>query len=204
LPHPEFTPGELERELRRTGALLEGHFLLSSGLHSPRYVQCARLLQHPDLAERAGRSIATLFAGAAAKERPVAVLSPALGGVVIGHEVARALGVRALFAERDGAAMVLRRGFELGAGEAVLLVEDVVTTGKSVGELADLARSLSATPIGIGAIVDRSGGELSRDFGGTIDVRALVTLEVPRFAPGDCPGCRAGTPAIKPGSRPTP
>ena len=193
---PEFTGAALEDALRATGALLEGHFLLSSGLHSPRYIQCARLLQHPALAERAGRSLAELFANL----EPAAVLSPALGGVIIGQEVGRALGVRAMFAERDGSTLALRRGFELEADEPVLLIEDVVTTGKSILELADLVRRLGARPVGFGAIVDRTGG--SAGPAGPITVRALLALEVPRYAPEDCPGCRTGSKAVKPGSRP--
>lgn len=188
---------ELEADLRRTGALLEGHFLLSSGLHSPRYIQCARLLQHPALAERAGRAVAAL---AAELPPPAAVVSPALGGVILGHEAGRALGVPALFAERDGTELALRRGFELRRGERVLLVEDVVTTGKSVAELAALVRRLGAVPIAYAALVDRSGGESVLDP----PVRAVLTLEVPRHTPSECPQCRAGVPAVKPGSRPEP
>lgn len=192
----EMVAREMEDALRRTGALLEGHFVLSSGLHSPRYIQCARFLQHPDLAEKAGRAVAAL----AADLRPEAVVSPALGGVILGHEVGRALGVRAFFAEREGTGLALRRGFELCAGERVLLVEDVVTTGKSVGELAALVRRNGAVPLAYTALVDRSGGEAPLDP----PVRAVLTLEVPRHPPGECPLCRAGTPAIKPGSRPEP
>ena len=191
-----FTPSELEAELRATGALLEGHFLLSSGLHSSRYIQCMRLLQHPRLAERAGQAVAALYPGT----RPSAVLSPALGGIVLGHEVARALGVRALFAERAGEALDLRRGFEIAPGEEILLVEDVVTTGKSVRELAQVATRLGGHPLGVAALVDRSGGGLPAD----LPVRAVMALEVPTHHASSCPLCRSGTPAVKPGSRPAP
>lgn len=187
----------LESALRETGALLEGHFLLSSGLHSPRYVQCARLLSHPRMAEGGGRAVADL----AREYRPEVVISPALGGVVIGHEVGRALGLRALFAERtaDGT-MALRRGFELGTGERVLLVEDAVTTGRSIMELADVVGSLGGVIVGAGALIDRRGaGAEAFPF----PFRAVLPLDIPRYAPDSCPLCRKGLPVEKPGSRPS-
>jgi orotate phosphoribosyltransferase len=180
---------------RRTGAYLEGHFRLSSGLHSPGYMQSALVLQQPSDA-------ATLGAGIAAQAkhvRPTAVLSPALGGIIIGHEVARALGVRAIFAERaGGTALTLRRGFTLSRDDRVLVVEDVFTTGKSTRETIEVARDAGAEVVGAAAIVDRSGGSL--DFG--VPSSALVRLHVPTYDPEKCPLCARGVPVVKPGSRP--
>ncbi len=139
---------------RRSGALLEGHFRLSSGLHSPGYLQCALVLQHPQDAEMLGQAIAER----ARSLRPTVVLSPALGGVVIGHEVGRALGVRAIFAERQDGALTLRRGFTLGDGDRVLVIEDVLTTGGSTRETMQVARAAGGQVVGAAAIVDRSGG----------------------------------------------
>ncbi len=177
---------------RRSGALLEGHFRLTSGLHSAGYLQCALVLQHPDQAEALGQALAARVAG-----RPVtAVLSPALGGLIIGHEVARALGVRAIFAERQEGALTLRRGFTLGPDDLVLVVEDVVTTGGSTRETMDVARRAGATIVAAGAIVDRSGGA-------ALDVpfQALATLSLPTYRPDECPLCAKGLPVTKPGSR---
>ena len=180
---------------RRTGAYLEGHFRLSSGLHSPGYMQSALVLQRPvDAAE---------LGGAIAKQakivEPTVVLSPALGGLIIGHEVARALGVRAIFAERaGGTALTLRRGFTLAPTDRVLVVEDVFTTGKSTRETIDVARETGAQVVGAAAIVDRSGGTI--DFG--VPSFTLVRLEVPAYEPEQCPLCADGIPVVKPGSRP--
>jgi orotate phosphoribosyltransferase len=180
---------------RRTGAYLEGHFRLSSGLHSPGYMQSALVLQHP-------ADAASLGAGIAAHVRPfgaTVVLSPALGGLIIGHEVARALGVRAIFAERaGGTTLTLRRGFALSSTDRVLVVEDVFTTGKSTRETMDVAREAGATVVGAAAIVDRSGGTI--DFG--VPSHALVSLSVPAYDPEACPLCAQGVPVVKPGSRP--
>jgi orotate phosphoribosyltransferase len=180
---------------RRTGAYLEGHFRLSSGLHSPGYMQSALVLQRPVDAAELGSGIA-----AQAKHvEPTVVLSPALGGLIIGHEVARALGVRAIFAERAGGpALTLRRGFTLAPTDRVLVVEDVFTTGKSTRETIDVAREAGAQAVGAAAIVDRSGGTI--DFG--VPSFALIRLEVPTYEPENCPLCAAGIPVVKPGSRP--
>jgi orotate phosphoribosyltransferase len=184
------------RLLKRTGALLEGHFLLSSGLHSDRYFQCARLLQYPRHAARAGRAIAELCRPLGAK----LVVSPALGGVVIGHEVGRGLGVRAIFTEREQGIMKLRRGFSIAPGEQVLVVEDVVTTGKSTLEAAAAATAAGGVIVGLASIVDRSGGVVF-----PYPFRSLLQLQVATYAPEACPLCREGTlPAIKPGSREVP
>jgi orotate phosphoribosyltransferase len=187
----------LERELERCGALLRGHFLLSSGLHSPGYVQCALLLAEPRRARAAGEEIAAALTGMGVTAD--SVLSPALGGVVIGHEVAAALGVPFRFAERESAELRLRRGFTLTAGERVVVIEDVVTTGKSTLETAALAEAAGAVVTAIGSIIDRSGGR----HGFRVPYASLVALELPTWRAEDCPLCREGSTAIKPGSRPT-
>lgn len=178
---------------RRVGALLEGHFRLTSGLHSPGYLQCALVLQHPREAEACGVAIA----GRVRELRPTAVLSPALGGIVIGHEVARALGVRAIFAERQEGQLTLRRGFTLDAAERVLVVEDVVTTGGSTRETIAVARAAGATVVGAAAIIDRSGGHQDLD----VPFHALATVDLPVYQPDACPLCARGEPVVKPGSR---
>jgi len=179
---------------REAGALLEGHFLLSSGLHSPRYLQCALVLQDPARAARLCRRLARRFKG----RRITCVMGPALGGILVAHELARALGVRGLFAERDSGRMTLRRGFALAPEDRVLLVEDVVTTGGSLREILELVRAAGAEPAGVAALVDRTSG---RDPGLGLPVEALVTIEAPTYAAAECPLCKEGRPAIKPGSR---
>ena len=183
----------LER-FRAVGALLEGHFRLTSGLHSPGYLQCALVLQHPREAEACGTAIAERVRGLGA----AVVLSPALGGIVIGQEVARALGVRAIFAERQEGRLMLRRGFALEPGEKVLVVEDVVTTGGSTREVMQVVGSRNAVVAGAASLIDRSGSRL--DLG--VRHHALAILEAPTYSPEECPHCRDGTPAVKPGSRP--
>ena len=181
---------------RRTGAYLEGHFRLSSGLHSPGYMQSALVLQNPADAASLGSEIAA----AVSHLKPTVVLSPALGGLIIGHEVARALGVRAIFAERaGGTALSLRRGFSLDAADRVLVVEDVFTTGKSTRETIVVAQEAGAAVVGAAAIVDRSGGTI--DFG--VPSHTLVSLNVPIYDPETCPLCAKGLPVEKPGSRPS-
>lgn len=178
---------------RESGALLEGHFLLSSGLHSPGYLQCALVLQHPQHAETLGRML-----GDQLKLLNVtAILSPALGGLIIGHEVARALGVRAMFAERQDKTLGLRRGFTLGPDDRVIVIEDVVTTGGSTKETIAVAEAAGAEVIGAGAIIERSGGATTIG----VPFHSLVTLTVPTYQPEACPMCAEGTPVIKPGSR---
>jgi orotate phosphoribosyltransferase len=184
----------LERMLEESGALRRGHFLLSSGLHSPAYVQCALLLEEPARARRVGGELA----GALRDLAPDSVLSPALGGVIIGHEVAAALGVPFRFTERQGERMELRRGFALRPGERVVVVEDVVTTGRSTRETIDVAAGHGAQAVGVGAIIDRTGGRPVFD----VPFRALIALDLPAHAAADCPLCAAGGQAEKPGSRP--
>lgn len=179
---------------RKSGALLEGHFRLSSGLHSPGYLQCALVLQHPQSAEILGRELAALLHDL----RPTVVLSPALGGIVIGQEVGRALGVRAMFAERQDGGLTLRRGFTLGEHDRVLVIEDVLTTGGSTRETIQVAHASGAQVIGAGAIVNRSGRKPDLD----VPFRAVLELPLPIFEPERCPLCAQGLPVVKPGSRP--
>ena len=180
---------------RRSGALLEGHFRLSSGLHSPGYLQCALVLQHADHAETLGSEIAKLTR----ELQPNVVLSPALGGIVIGQEVGRGLGIRAIFAERQAGALMLRRGFRLDAADRVLVIEDVLTTGGSTRETMEVARATGAQVVGAAAIVDRSGGAAGLD----VPFRALLDMSLPTYQPEQCPLCAQGVPVAKPGSRPT-
>jgi len=178
--------------LRETGAYLRGHFQLTSGLHSDEYLQCALVLQHPAIAERLGKELAAQFPACDL------VASPALGGLIIGHEVARALGRRFLFTERDASGkMALRRGFTARSGETAVVVEDVVTTGGSTREVIQVLQSLGARVAAAGSIVDRSGGRV--DLG--VPRVALTTLEVSAWDPTDCPLCKQGIPVEKPGSR---
>lgn len=187
------TPEDVLDAFRRSGALLEGHFKLTSGLHSERYMQSALVLQYPDLAGALGAALAERTKHL----RPTAVLSPALGGIVIGQEVARALGVRALFAERQEGALTLRRGFSLADTDRVLIVEDVLTTGGSTRETAAVARAAGAQVVGAAAIVDRG-----RDPGRlNLPLQSLVQMDIPAYDPAACPLCAAGTPLVKPGSR---
>jgi orotate phosphoribosyltransferase len=180
---------------RRAGALLEGHFRLSSGLHSTGYLQSALVLQHPSDAEKLGSALAERVKDL----RPAVVMSPALGGLIIGHEVARALGVRAIFAERaGGTTLTLRRGFGLSPRERVLIVEDVFTTGKSTQETIDVAREAGGDVVGAAAIVDRSGGTI--DF--AVPYKTVIQLSLPTYEADACPLCRQGVPVTKPGSRP--
>jgi orotate phosphoribosyltransferase len=178
---------------KASGALLEGHFRLSSGLHSSGYLQCALVLQHPRHAEALGRGLADALRALA----PTVVLSPALGGLIIGHEVGRALGVRAIFAERQDGALTLRRGFMLAPDDRVVVIEDVVTTGGSTKETMAVASSAGAAVVGAGAVIDRSGG--ASNLG--VPFHALVSLTLATYPPEACPMCQAGEPVVKPGSR---
>jgi orotate phosphoribosyltransferase len=178
---------------RRVGALLEGHFRLTSGLHSPGYLQSALVLQYPAEAAACGEALAAVVRGLGAE----VVLSPALGGIVIGQEVGRALGVRAIFAERQDGRLMLRRGFSLSPGDKVLVVEDVVTTGGSTRETIEVARAGGAEVVGAASIIDRSGGQQGLD----VPYFALAAVSFPTYPPDSCPLCAAGQPVIKPGSR---
>src|SRR5262245_11872624 len=190
---PSVSAGSVLDRFRNVGALLEGHFRLTSGLHSTGYMQCALVLQYPAEAEACGQEIADLVRGLGVQ----AVLSPALGGIVIGQEVGRALGVRAIFAERQDGLLMLRRGFTVSHGERVLIVEDVVTTGKSTRETVEVARAAGAQVVGAASIIDRSGRSQNLD----VPYFALATISFPTYQPESCPLCAAGQPVVKPGSR---
>lgn len=179
------------------GALLDGHFRLSSGLHSPSYLQCALVLQHPAEAEALGRALAEALRARLGDAKPTAVLSPALGGLIIGHEVARALGVRAIFAERAEGALTLRRGFDLAPADRVVIVEDVLTTGGSTRETMEVAHTRGAAVVAAAAIINRSGSDSPVD----VPFAALAALTPPTYKPEVCPFCEKGIPVTKPGSR---
>lgn len=178
---------------KKTGALLTGHFLLSSGLHSEQYLQSALVLQQPDIATKLCAALATHFKDSAIG----VVIAPALGGVFVSHETARALGVRAIFAERVSGELTLRRGFTIKPGERVLVVEDVITTGKSTRETIEVVQKAGGIVIAAASLVDRSGGKA--ELG--VPYKSLVTLDVPSFVAEACPLCKAGGSPVKPGSR---
>ena len=188
------TPNDVLDRFTRLGALLEGHFRLSSGLHSPNYLQCALVLQHPAEAEALGKALAATLADV----KPSAVLSPALGGLIIGHEVARALGVRAIFAERVDGTLTLRRGFDLTPDDRVVIVEDVLTTGGSTRETMEVARARGAAVVAAAAVINRSGSASPVD----VPFAALAVITPPTYQPEACPMCQQGIPVAKPGSRP--
>ncbi|HEX8707515.1 MAG TPA: orotate phosphoribosyltransferase [Pyrinomonadaceae bacterium] len=184
---------EVIERFKRTGALLEGHFVLSSGLHSTQYLQCALLLQHPREASAFGRALAERF-----REQGIeTVAAPAIGGLIIGYEVARELGARFIWTEREAGQMTLRRGFTVRPGESLLVVEDVVTTGGSTRETIAALRATGARVVGAASIIDRSSGRA--DVG--VPRSALATLDVPAVVPSACPACARGDEAVKPGSR---
>jgi orotate phosphoribosyltransferase len=185
---------EILKVLEQVGAIRQGHFELSSGRHSGTYIQCALVLAYPQHADPLGRALGELF-----KDHSIScVVSPALGGIIIGHEVARGLGVRALFVERDRSGqMALRRGFELKLNERVLVIEDVWTTGGSTREAIGVVEQEGGLVVAAGALIDRSGGRLELN----VPARALLQMDVPSYEPDDCPLCRAGGIAIRPGSR---
>lgn len=178
---------------KRTNALLEGHFILSSGLHSSKYLQCALALQSPKDAEKFGRAIAEKFVN----ESYDTVASPAIGGLIIGYEVARALNARFIWTERENNLMTVRRGFSVQKGEKILVVEDVITTGGSTRECIEALERRGAKVTGAASIVDRSNGKAETG----VQRIALVSLEVPSYKPEECPMCERGDEVIKPGSR---
>jgi len=182
-------------KFQESGALMTGHFVLSSGLHSGVYLQCAIALQSPVVAAEFGAAIAKRFQN----DQIETVASPALGGLIIGYEVARHLGARFLWTERANGEMTLRRGFSIRAGERVLVVEDVVTTGGSTRETIEVLSSLGATIVAAASIIDRSGGRA--EVG--VPRFSLAMIDVPAVAPADCDACKRGEPILKPGSRTT-
>ncbi len=179
--------------LKKIGVLMEGHFILTSGRHSSQYLQCARIFQYPSY----GEQIASILAQAFSEDDIDIVIGPAIGGIILSYEVAKALKVQALFAERENGIMTLRRGFKIPQGSNVLVVEDVVTTGGSVKEVIELVNKAGSNVVGVGAIVDRSNGKL--DFG--CKFNAVISMDIPSFDKDDCPLCKQGLPAIKPGSK---
>lgn len=186
-------PLDLATLLRETGALLDGHFRLSSGLHSPGYVQCALLLEHPRNANAIGQALAEKVRDM----KPARIVAPALGGVIIGYTVAAALDVPSIFTERKEGAMTLRRGFRIGDGEPVVIVEDVVTTGKSTRETAAVIEQLGGQVAGFASILNRSGKENPFDE----PYQSLLTLDLATYDEAACPLCAAGVPIDSPGSR---
>ncbi len=187
---------EILQMFKDSGAMLEGHFLLSSGRHSDQYLQCALVLQYPDRAEKLARELAAVIP----KQKIDIVIGPALGGITIAYEVARQLGAMALFAERENGKMTMRRGFQIPKGAKVLVVEDVVTTGGSVMEVAALVEELGGEVVGIASIVDRSNGKVELGY----PYYSILPLDVVSYEEDECPLCKQGIPAVKPGSRPVP
>ncbi|UOR05044.1 orotate phosphoribosyltransferase [Hymenobacter aerilatus] len=195
--HTSLPSETLEQQLVQEDALLRGHFRLSSGLHSDTYVQCARFLRRPDLAAPAAAELAAQIR--AAGLQPDTVVGPAMGGVVIGYELARQLGVPGIFTERDAdGQMTLRRGFTIEPGERIIIAEDVVTTGKSTNEVARLLTEMGAEILAVASLIDRTSGKAELSFPNF----ALLPVTAATYAPDDCPLCRAGIPVVKPGSRP--
>lgn len=190
------SPEEVLNIFKESEALLEGHFRLTSGRHSRQYMQCAKVLQYPHHAARLGEALAEFFRGQGID----LVIGPAMGGILVAHEVGKALGTKAIFTERENGEMKLRRGFELQPGQKVLVVEDVITTGGSVREVIEVVKAYGAEPVGVGVLVNRSGGKA--DFG--VPLATLLEIEIESFDPESCPLCAEGIPAIKPGSRVVP
>ncbi len=189
------TQEEVISIFRQSGALLQGHFKLTSGLHSAQYLQCALVLQHPEYATLLGRMLGERMRDVAGT--PDFVIAPALGGVLVAHEVARALSVRGLFTERVDGNLTLRRGFTIAPGERCFVVEDVVTTGGSTRETMEVARKAGAIVTAAGSLIDRTGGR--SDLG--VPRVALAVLDIPVHSPEACPLCASGSTAVKPGSR---
>ena len=187
------TEAEVRQLFVETGAILEGHFLLTSGLHSPMYVEKFQVLQYPQHTAALCAALAERYKS----ENIELVVGPVTGGVLLAHEVGKNLGTRAIFTERENGKMALRRGFVIEPGQRVLIVEDIVTTGGSVVEVLDVVRAHGGVPVGVGMLVDRSGGKV--DFG--IPHQALLNLTVPTYTAEECPMCKAGTPITKRGSR---
>lgn len=189
-----YSQAEILEIFKKKEVLLTGHFRLTSGRHAQYYMQCARLLQYPEVAGPLCSQLAQYFAD----QKISVVVGPATGAIIIAYEAARALGAKALFTERENGAMTLRRGFSVEPGDRVLVVEDVVTTGGSVQEVIELMRKIGAEVVGTGVLIDRSGGKI--DFG--VPLRSLIAMEIESFAPENCPLCEEGKiPVVKPGSR---
>ena len=188
---------EVQKIFEMNNALLNGHFLLTSGLHSPQFLQCALVLQHPAAAEKLCAGLVERIKNDERIGAIDLVIAPALGGIIVAHEVGRALKVRALFTERQEGEMRLRRGFQIKPGERALVVEDVVTTGGSTGEVMEVVSQNGGVTVAVGSLIDRSGGTLDQG----VPRHALAVLTVPSYRPEECPLCRAGSTPVKPGSR---
>lgn len=187
------TRDQLLAMFRKSNALMRGHFELSSGLHSGHYFQCAVFLQHPKLAAKVCKELASKFA----KARPTVVVGPAIGGIIVAYELARQLGARAVFTERIDAEMALRRGFEVHRDDHALVVEDVITTGESARKVIDLLDALGARIVGVATIMDRSSGRA--DFGRRLPYEKLMAIDFEAFRPSACPLCKEDMPVVRPG-----
>ena len=186
---------EVMKNFEQTGAILKGHFKLTTGVHSDTYIQCAQVMQHPEFMHNLCSELGKKFRG----DDIDVIVGPAIGGIIMAHVMARVLGpwVRAIFTERENSKMTLRRSFEIKEGEKVLVVEDVTTTGSSVREVIDIVNSRQGKVVGVGVLIDRSGGKV--DFG--IKTEKLLTVDIKTYLPEECPLCKKGIPAVKPGSR---
>ena len=186
---------EVMKKFEEAGAIQKGHFKLTSGVHSDTYIQCAQIMQHPEFMHNLCSELGKKFRG----DDIDVIIGPAIGGIIMAHVMARVLGpwVRAIFTERENGKMTLRRSFEIKEGEKVLVVEDVTTTGSSVREVIDIVNSRQGKVVGVGVLIDRSGGEV--DFG--IKTEKLLTVDIKTYLPEECPLCKKGIPAVKPGSR---
>jgi orotate phosphoribosyltransferase len=189
-------PQDLLALFKERHAILDGHFLLSSGLHSPQYLQCALVLMDPELATRLGHELADALRPVLS-EAPQVVVAPAMGGILVAHEVARAFGVRGIFTERQDGTMTLRRGFQVASGERVVVVEDALTTGRSTREVLEVVEAQGGRVLAVGTLVDRTLGDV--DLG--LPRRSLLRLEVPAYPRAECPACAEGSTPVKPGSR---
>jgi len=186
---------EIMKKFEEAGAIQKGHFKLTSGVHSDTYIQCAQIMQHPGFMHNLCSELGKKFRG----DDIDVIVGPAIGGIIMAHVMARVLGpwVRAIFTERENGKMTLRRSFEIKEEEKVLVVEDVTTTGSSVREVIDIVKSRQGKVVGVGVLIDRSGGEV--DFG--IKTEKLLTVDIKTYLPEECPLCKKGIPAVKPGSR---
>jgi orotate phosphoribosyltransferase len=186
---------EVMKRFEQAGAVQKGHFKLTSGVHSDTYIQCAQVMQHPEFMHNLCSELGKKFRG----DDIDVIVGPAIGGIIMAHVMARVLGpwVRAIFTERENGKMTLRRSFEIIQGEKVLVVEDVTTTGSSVREVIDIVNSRQGKVVGVGVLIDRSGGKV--DFG--IKTEKLLTVDIKTYLPEECPLCKKGIPAVKPGSR---
>jgi len=187
------TQKEILQIFEKTSAILKGHFKLSSGLHSAEYLQCARVLEHPEYAAKLCAELAKMFE----KDKPSVVIAPALGGILVSYEVARSLGTKGIFAERVEGKMTLRRGFELSAKDKVLVVEDVITTGLSTQEVINVVKSCGSELIGVGCLIDRSRKKVNF----APKFKSLAEIDIPTFKPENCTLCKDSIPVTKPGSR---